>query len=800
DGNGSTDLSPTHTYTAVGEYVVTLNITTDYGCEEVHQDTIFVYPQPVATIGSDMTQGCVPLTVQFENLSTGYSDWSWIIDNGPETALNPSYTYTVADTDVVVLMVDTADFCFDTTTLTIQVATPPTAAFSLSENQFCSFPALVQFTDQSQSEVSYTHFWDFGDGITSTNPNPGHTYNAIGHYEVLLVITTDYGCVDSLTDSVFIYPVPQAALLADSLQGCVPFEVNFLDQSTNASGYEWWVAGDTIFDPGFSYLFTSPPDTSFIVTLIADTADFCFDTTSIQIDIASPPLANFAPDWDQFCGVPALNSFTDLSQSTRQLQYRWEFGDGNSSVVPNPNHVYNATGEFVISLEVINDYNCRDTLLDTVNVYPIPEAAILPQPQRGCAPLEVDFLNQSSNYTHALWDFGDGSGNSLADSPSHLYTFADTSFLVKLVVDTANFCFDSTTVRIDVGSAPIANFEASLYEACGSARVQFTNLSFSAELPISYVWDLGNGITSALENPVTDYTSPGEYVVELVVRNSYECTDTLRQTITIYPQAVAMFDALPLEGCQPLEVQFSNLSTDATEWRWEMGDGSIRQEESPLHTYEQIGTYSVELIASYEGECPDTLFLEDLITVLQTPMADFVAQDSLVDGRPDGSVRFINTTLFGERYEWDFGDGSPLSYVPSPSHRYFVNDTFTVRLVAWSADNCSDTTFQQITPLLFGDLHVPNALAPFGGPGEYSVFLPKGVGLIDYHISVYSIWGDLVWESKELLDGQPAESWDGTIRGQVANSDVFVWKVHTAIFEGGRNWSGPREGSVTLIR
>ena len=80
------------------------------------------------------------------------------------------------------------------------------------------------------------------------------------------------------------------------------------------------------------------------------------------------------------------------------------------------------------------------------------------------------------------------------------------------------------------------------------------------------------------------------------------------------------------------------------------------------------------------------------------------------------------------------------------------------------------------------------------------VFKPKGIGLKEYHIAIYSTWGDLIWESTALTDGQPAEWWDGRIKGEVANSDVFIWKVHKAVFDNGAAWGGPREGSVTLIR
>ncbi|MEL7339629.1 MAG: hypothetical protein AAGM67_04015, partial [Bacteroidota bacterium] len=82
----------------------------------------------------------------------------------------------------------------------------------------------------------------------------------------------------------------------------------------------------------------------------------------------------------------------------------------------------------------------------------------------------------------------------------------------------------------------------------------------------------------------------------------------------------------------------------------------------------------------------------------------------------------------------------------------------------------------------------------------YNKFWPKGVGLREYEIAIYTIWGDRVWHSSSLQDGIPNEWWDGTLDGQLASVDVFVWKVHRAVFEDGREWDGPREGTLTLIR
>ncbi len=799
DGNGSTQASPSHPFTSIDSFFVSLTVSNPYGCTDEHSDTVVVYPQPQAQIGADTTQGCVPLTVNFSDLSTGNSVRQWLIDGDTLSVANLSYTFVVPDTTYeIVLLVDTAGQCFDVDTLLIETASLPQAAFTVDNDQFCDAPATVSFTNQSTATLPITYAWDFGDGDTDVVTSPNHVYQTVAHHPVTLVATNSLGCTDTAQDTIFVYPQPVAEVAADTTRGCVPFDVNFTDLSTDASGWQWVIDGDTVLTQNLSYTFLQP-DTSYVVELRVDTADFCFDQTSVQIEVASPPVADFGLSWDEICGVPARQELTNASLSTRPLTYQWTFGDGSGSVVPNPTKVYNQAGPYVIALAIANDYGCRDTLTDTVNIYPEPEASLKVQPERGCAPLDVQFTNLSTGYSNSRWDFGDGTGLSTQTGPQHTYFAVDTSFLVRLEVDTAGFCFDDTTFTVRVGSAPVADFEASLYEHCGPTTVEFTNQSFTANLSLSYQWDFGNGERSSLANPIIRYDEPGDYEVKLITRNSYGCADSMTRLIEIIPQPEVMFVVDDPEGCEAFTVQFTDLSQNVNGWQWDFGDGRASNDQNPTHTYVNVGLYGVSLIADYDGRCFDTLTQAEMVLVQPSPIADFRYEDSLREEQNDGTIKFINLTQNGQNFRWDLGDGT-ISNDLNPVHRYTVNDSFRVTLVAQLGE-CFDSTSQWIEPFYFGNLHVPNAFAPLaGGPGEYTKFFPKGIGLEEYRIAVYSTWGDLVWESTALEEGVPSEWWDGTINGRLVTQDVFVWKVHQARFVGGREWSGPREGSITVIK
>ncbi|MEO1447929.1 MAG: PKD domain-containing protein, partial [Bacteroidota bacterium] len=781
--------------------------------EAVHSDTIFVYPQPVADIGSDTVEGCAPLTVNFTNQSTDYSNWLWTIDGNPDPTLNPSYTYAIADTDVVILVVDTAGFCFDSTTLEIRIANPPTADFSPDQDQFCDAPATVTFTNLSQSEVPLSYAWDFGDGNGSTDENPSHTYTSIGHFTVTLTIISDYGCEAVHLDTIFVYPQPVAAISSDTTEGCVPLTVNFVEQAQSAMSWNWIIDGQPFSGPQQTYTYNTP-DIVDTVVLVVDTAGFCFDTTTLLIRTASPPLADFAKEWDRICDVPARNVFTDQSQSTRPLSYSWDFGDGGTSVLESPDHVYQSTGTFAIRLAVRNDFGCVDTLRDTVTVLPQPIAVAVADPNAICAPDPVQFLNQSTSYSSSLWDFGDGSPLNRADNPIYAYTFADTSYTVTLVVDTADFCFDTATVVVEIASRPIADFSVDPEQACGNAAVNLINESFTADQPLSYVWDFGQGQSSVLENPTTNYAIPDTYDIQLITRNAFGCEDVAERQFILYPQAVAGFIPEPPIVCQGDSVLLSDLSANATRWQWILDGAIISTEANPAILIEQVGSYTITQIVNYEGECADTLTLPDVITVEVGPRALFNWANTSDIDQPNGMIQFENLSRDAVSYRWYFDDGDS-STLPNPLHQYTGNRCYEVTLIPTAASGCTDVFQDTVCPDAFGNVHFPNAFAPIAEPrnesvetisdqGElYQVFLPVGIGLTRFHVAVYTIWGDLVWESVDELDpetGEPAAYWDGTINGTPAPPDVFVWKILGIRLEGSRAYRGPTEGSLTLIR
>jgi len=267
---------------------------------------------------------------------------------------------------------------------------------------------------------------------------------------------------------------------------------------------------------------------------------------------------------------------------------------------------------------------------------------------------------------------------------------------VSLIADYQGICFDTATRAVNVGTTPIADFAftGTTGAICGGpATLVCTNAS---QFAAAYVWDLGNGTVATTANASATYpavVAPPQVsrIVQLIANNAFGCSDTTSQVFTLYPQPVASFALNDNLGCYPLPVTATSTSTNATGYTWNFGNGATGSAASAGTTYAAPGTFSVSLIADYQGICFDTA--TRAVNVGTTPIADFAFADTtgILCGGPV-TVLFDNRSQFSDRWVWAFGDAAQsLSPLFEPSFSYAQPDTYAVALVAGNTFGCSDT-------------------------------------------------------------------------------------------------------------
>jgi thermitase len=331
-----------------------------------------------------------------------------------------------------------------------------------------SEPLTVSFSDSSTSYDGITSWrWDFGDGGTSSEQNPTHTYTREGVYAVSLTVTEADGDSDTETKVDYITVSdtrPRADFWGTPLSGGEPLTVSFSDSSTSYDGItSWrWDFGDggtsTEQDPTHTYI----QEGVYAVSLTVTEADGDSDTET-KVDYIT--VSDTCPRAD-FWGTPLSGSepltvgFSDSSASYDGItSWRWDFGDGGTSSEQDPTHTYIQEGVYAVSLTVTEADGDSDTetKVDYITVSDTrPRADFWGTPLSGSEPLTVSFSDSSASYdgiTSWRWDFGDG-GTSSEQNPTHSYT-AEGTYTVSLTVsDGADSDIETKIGYISVTKAP----------------------------------------------------------------------------------------------------------------------------------------------------------------------------------------------------------------------------------------------------------------------------------------------------------------------------------------------------------
>ncbi|MBP9188799.1 MAG: gliding motility-associated C-terminal domain-containing protein [Chitinophagales bacterium] len=270
--------------------------------------------------------------------------------------------------------------------------------------------------------------------------------------------------------------------------------------------------------------------------------------------------------------------------------------------------------------------------------------------------------------------------------------------------------------------------------------------------------------------------------------NSFNCNLGVFKFEFSFTGPSASISAIPLSGCAPSTVIFSNTSTQTENFLWDFGDGSTSTESEPNHVYETPGTYFITLIAIDSDACipNDTAYLT--INVFDLPEAGFSFTPDSVS--VFGFANFIDQSTNASSWYWTFGDGTN-STLQNPTHAYPAAGNYTVCQTVTNADGCTDSICKQIEVFEISILDVPNAFSP-NGDGFNDIFLPVNYGLSDFEFRIYNRWGQLVFQSNDSSIG-----WDGYFNGVEQEVGTYAYVVSG---KGKDNAEYYRQGNLTLVR
>jgi len=675
-------------FNSAGLQTVTLNVNV-LGCTNSHSEIISINPKPLPAFTLSALTGCTPLPVAFNYTGAVIvgDTYDWDFGNGNTSVMqNPPNEIYVAlandSTYTVELIVTSAAGCIDSSQLNIVVHPLPIADYTTLPDTACA-GTPIGFLNNSIGASTYA--WTFGDGAVSAIVSPSHSYTLTGDITTQLIATTAFGCKDTLELDIYIDSIPTANFIFDIV--CEIDTTHFTDLSIGGVTNWSWNFGDASplnnsQSPNYFY----GNDGNYSVSLTVTNPANCTNTLTQLVAVSQVPVANFSTG--STC-LGSVSSFTDLSTGITS-SWQWDFGDGSTSLLQNPTHVYLAVGTYTVQLISAAGNGCSDTISFPITVTPIPTADF--SFANVCANDSTFFTDLSSGAPDTyVWNFGDGFTDNTNDpNPEHVYTIANTYNVTLTAGYAASGCTNSMTQSVIAFPRTVPNFSTNT--PCLGGATNFTDLTTGT--PNSWQWDFGDGSAIDLtQNPTHVYTAPGIYPIQLITENAFTCVDTFNSSVEVFPLPVADFTFTVV--CLNTLSEFIDNSTSAVAWQWDFGDGTPQGAgPNPFHLYTSAGNFNVQLVVTNVFGCTDTIVQP--ITVNPNPVSDFTATTAC----HTYPSFFTDISTGPVLWTWDFGDATPVDNNQFPNHIYANAGTYSVDLLVENIFGCTHSSTQLVDVLI----------------------------------------------------------------------------------------------------
>ncbi len=693
------------------------------------------FAQITPNFSADTTRGCDFLSnVRFTDLSTGsISSWNWNFGNGSFSQLqNPVANYNSPGRYNVTLVVSDGTRTDSITKIQyIKVFNEPVSDYSFSPDSGCA-PLSVNFSNNVSlgDTAIQSYIWDFGDGSPPENgANPTHTYLNSGSYPTSLQVIDRNGCSDvkSKTNVTVLSTLKAEFITQASPVSCNnTHQVSFVNTSQGTILSYFWDFGDgqtsTLANPTHTYNGFGQYD----VTLIANSID-CSDTlfleNYVRLEITD---AIFNLPKKFFC---VGDSITFSNNSLGSNNFSWDFGDGTFSTNEEPIKVYQDSGFFIIRLTASLSSNCIDSITDTIYVQKVI-ADFSFSPNTVCKRTDTfKYVNQSINAETLIWGFAlpdleyrRRTTLSTVDTvrlfDSQFYPYTNGDFLDSLTAISKEGCV-GRTLSNSFRNVTILDFLINVIESDSAPKVVNPN-TFGSCLPLyadfktspplspsvnTFHWDFGNGDTSDLQFPPTvTYLDTNRYRVTLRVKNSAGCdvTDSvfIRAGVPQNPSLIFSEDSVCAQNNELIILTSSSTDDNQIQkyffkvnYPYINDSIEIERNRKDAIIVNQLDTGYVNATLTISSFGCDTTVTVDSAYYSMGPKMNFwlnVAEDSGCFKRKEFFGSFVKGA---NRFEWDFGDGSPLNTTDTFLTHIFpaFNTSYTVSLTAYNDSNRCDS-------------------------------------------------------------------------------------------------------------
>lgn len=636
---------------------------------------------------------------------------------------------------------------------------------NLSDVIICDAYTLLPITGTNLS--GNEAYYDAPDG-GGTQYFPGVVINTIGTTTLYMYdsIGTDNYCFDEESFDVTIVQTPLADAGSDE-SVCNSLSLTLSPIPSMGIG-TWTGPVGVTFGPNANTpeaIATVPASGSYILTWTEDNGNGCIYSDNINVDVTPPTTMASPVTTDEICSGDQQGTLS-ITATTGVITNYYLEQNGNT-ISSNETGIFTglAVGSYDIVIEDAN--GCITSDVAVING-PAPVLLDAYDDTTICIGSTASLFPQASggvgNYSY-LWDDG---------STSQDMNVSPTNATVYCVIATdANECPSPQKcilVNLHDSTKVVAFNDQSI---CEGSSADISVIVQGGISPYTYIWDQGIGDGQFHTVSPTQTT---DYIVTIQDQcESSVVKDTVTITVNNLPEFSFIGDTL--EGCMPVTTTFEGINVPVgSSCFWNFGDGGISQDCNPVYEFTQPGCWPVSLsVTSAEG-CTGTYNEANFVCVYDYPIADFTfgPQPTTV---LNSTINFINESQGAVSYLWTFTSSElgSTSLIENPSY-IFPNDipeTYETCLIAINEYGCSADTCKEIEINEEFVVYVPTAFTP-DGDQRNDTFYPvvNGENPLKYEFLVFSRWGELIFESTN-----PDLSWDGTYKGVLSQTDVYVWKL-----------------------
>ncbi len=663
---------------------------------------------------------------------------------------------------------------------------PLVAADFVAPPTGCS-PYSITFSNTSKVVLSPTYLWTFGDGNSSTQFNPSHTYNQPGTFTIQLVVTDPASC--NRTDTIS----KQVLIIANSRLDTLPTIVKCISQTVqiglqpnpDTSFHYFWNPTSALSSGNVPNPVSSVNQNTTYQLLV--TNGFCTDTFIQKVSIVRDSLQTVAGPL--FCHGDTIVLSASSTNGNSYINYIWT---PSSLIVAglntaNPLAVPLANTTFYVTAETAQHCFFTDSVDVTFpTVMPLVNADFIPPPS-GCTPYTAQLNNTSSTTGSPTyeWHFGDGTSSNL-ENPSHTYTQSNLLDITLIVRDNST-CNKIDSIKKQIILLSDTTYPLSAKTIClnDSAQIGF----ITNDTMLSYHWQPTSTLTnSSISNPVA---FPLDTTTYLLLISNGVCSDSIFQTVNVYKDSIyAVGDTVVCkDGSVQLFVGHINTQLPLA-YDWVPNSNILSGDSTNSPTVFAKAKTTFIVTAENSLHC---LYVDSTTVNVFTSQANVTATanpDTIIWG---ASSQLNADSINASSLIWNADSTLSALTITNPIATPYDNHLYVVKVLDEHSCGKTDSVWVYVlhTPCAESNLYIPNAFSP-NNDGKNDVLYVRGNSITKLYFAVYDRWGQKVFETKDSAKG-----WDGNFKGKKIDPAVFGW-YSEGVCESGEKFF--KKGNVTLLR